>query len=247
MKSNRILIGLFFLLPSFAWASGGSIHLDKAPIDLKDQESLQRGAKYYVNYCLGCHGLSYMRYSRLGKDLGLADNQVIENLMFTANKIGEPMKTAMSAENANAWFGTVPPDLSVIARARGADWLYTYLRSFYLDPSRPFGVNNLVFKDVGMPNVLAHLQGDQQAVYVEEKDHEGKLVKKLSHLEMQTPGQMKPAEYDRLVLDLVNFLEYAGEPAKLSRYDLGIKVLIFLLIFFVFAYLLKKEYWKDVT
>lgn len=239
-------MGFFLLfLPSLAMASS-AVHLDQAHVNLGDQQSLQRGAKYFVNYCLGCHALSYMRYSRLGKDLGLADNQVTENLMFSANKIGEPMKIAMSPDDAEIWFGTVPPDLSVVARARGADWLYTYLRGFYTDPSRPFGVNNRVFKDVAMPNVLAHLQGPQQAVYVETMGHDGKPHKQLSHLEATAPGEMNTAEYDTLVRDLVNFLEYTGEPAKLVRTELGIKVLLFLLVFFVLAYLLKQEYWKDV-
>lgn len=213
------LIAAFVLAvsPALALAAGGGVHLDKAPVDLADQASLQNGAKVFVNYCLSCHSANYMRYNRMGRDLGLTDEQVKDNLMFASEKVGEPMSIAMPTKDAKTWFGNPPPDLSVISRARGADWLYTYLRTFYPDEKRPFGVNNKVFPDVGMPHVL-----------------------------WQQQETMSPAEYDKLVGDLVNFLVYMGEPIQLERQRMGIWVLLFIAVFTVLAYLLKKEYWKDV-
>ncbi|HED16446.1 MAG TPA: cytochrome c1 [Gammaproteobacteria bacterium] len=243
---KKIIIALVALaLPVMAIASGGA-HLDKADIDLSNKGSLQNGAKMYVNYCLGCHSLKYMSYARMGKDLGLPDELVQENLMFTGKKIGEYMTISMPAANAEKWFGVTPPDLSVIARSRGADWIYTYLRNFYVDDSRPFGVNNRVFESVGMPHVLSQLEGLKKPVYTTEKDEYGTDRQVLTGYEYITEGSMTPAEYDRQVRDLVNFLVYTGEPAKLVRYDLGIKVILFLLFFLIIAYLLKKEYWKDI-
>lgn len=236
---------LFALLPAVSLASGGGVHLDKAHIDPADRASQQRGAKLFVNYCQGCHSAKYMRYSRMGKDLGMTDAQVMDNLMLKDGKIGDTLTVAMNPGDAKAWFGKTPPDLSLIARARGSDWLYTYLRTFYQDKSRPMGVNNLVFKDVGMPHVLIGLQGLQVPVY-KTIEHEGKEVEVIDHLEVTQPGSMSSAEYDSAVLDLVNFLDYVGEPIKLERQRLGIWVLLFLAIFFVVAYALKKEYWKDV-
>jgi len=234
------------LAPMFSWASSGGEHLLKAKIDLADQPSLQRGVKLFVNYCLSCHSASFMRYSRMGRDLGLSDEQVVHNLMFTADKIGEPMKVAMLASDAKRWFGTTPPDLSVIARARGTDWLYTYLMTFYRDESRPLGVNNLVFKDVGMPHVLWELQGWQKPVYKSEVGEDGRSRQVIDKLELVEPGELTPAEYERTVTDLVNFLAYMGEPVKLERQRLGVWVLLFLVLMFVVSYALKKEYWKDV-
>jgi len=234
------------VMPVLALASEGGVHLDKAPVDLSDKASLQHGAKLFVNYCLSCHSANFMRYNRMGKDLGLTDAEVKDNLMFASEKVGDTMSIAMNPDDAKRWFGNPPPDLSVIARARGADYLYTYLRTFYQDDKRPFGVNNEVFKDVGMPHVLAELQGVQKAVYHTEKDAEGNEHTTISGFEMVKPGSMTPAEYDKAVGDLVNFLVYMGEPAQLQRKAMGIKVLAFLLVFFVLAYLLKKEYWKDI-
>lgn len=233
-------------LPAFAMAAGGGVHLDKAPVNLHDQASLQRGAKLFVNYCLSCHSANYMRYNRMGKDLGLTDEQVKDNLMFAAEKVGEQMTIAMPVKDAKLWFGNPPPDLTVIARARGADWLYTYMRTFYIDEKRPFGVNNAVFKDVGMPHVLWELQGMQKAVLQTTKDHDGNEHTTITGYEIVKPGKMSPAEYDQAAGDLVNFMVYMGEPVQLERQALGIKVLIFLAFFFVLAYLLKKEYWKDI-
>jgi len=243
---KKLIIALVALaLPGMVSASGGA-HLDKADVDLGNKASLQNGAKMYVNYCLGCHSLKYMSYSRMGKDLELPDELVLKNLMFTGKKIGEYMTISMPAANAEKWFGVAPPDLSVISRSRGADWLYTYLRGFYADDSRPFGVNNTVFDSVGMPHVLSQLEGLKKPVYTTEKDENGKEHQTLTGYDYITEGSMTPAEYDKQVRDLVNFLVYTGEPAKLVRYDLGIKVILFLLFFLIVAYRLKKEYWKDI-
>ena len=227
-------------------ASGGSVHLDKANIDPANKESLQRGAKTFVNYCMGCHSAKYQRYNRLGRDLGISEEGIIHNLMFTGEKTGDLMDIAMTKDMGKRWFGAPPPDLTLVARVRGTDWLYTYLRTFYLDDSRPFGVNNQVFSNVGMPNVLWELQGWQKPVYTTVVDDEGHEHKVLEGLELEEAGSQTPAEFDRTVRDLVNFLAYMGEPIKLERQSLGVKVMLFLLVLFIFAYLLKKEYWKDI-
>ncbi len=237
---------LITLIPALGLAAGGGVHLDKADVDLHNQASLQNGAKLFVNYCLSCHSAAYMRYNRMGKDLGLSDEQVKENLMFTADKVGDTMTVAMPTKDAQKWFGTKIPDLTVVARARGADWLYTYLRTFYLDPSRPWGVNNVTFKDVGMPHVLWELEGLKQPVYETYKDHDGNEAKRIVGYETVQPGKMSEAEYDNAVRDLVNFMVYMGEPAKLSRYYIGVWVLLFLALLFVVSYAMKKEFWKDV-
>ncbi len=237
---------LLCAMPLLTLAEEEGAHLDKVNIDPRDQASLQRGAKLFVNYCMGCHSADYERYNAVAKHLGLSDQQMMQNLMFTSDRIGDYMTIATPPEDAKVWFGNPPPDLSVIARARGNDWLYTYLRSFYLDDKRPFGVNNVVFKDVGMPDALWELQGWQKPVYKTIPGEDGKSEKVLDHLEIITPGTLSPDDYDAAVTDLVNFLAYMGEPAKLERQSLGIKVLLFLAVFFVVAYLLKKEYWKDI-
>ena len=247
------LIGILFALfaPAAAMASGAEVHLDKANIDLHNQAALQRGAKYFVNYCMGCHSAAYQRYNRMGRDLGIPDELVQQNLIFTRDekgaptKIGALMTNAMHKGDAKEWFGAAPPDLTLVARVRGADWLYTYLRSFYKDPSRPFGVNNTVFANVGMPHVLWQLQGMQEKVVekgVDAHGHEHETTK----LVLVQPGSMSPTDYDQMVRDLVTFLAYLGEPAQLKRQQLGVYVLLFLFVFFVVAYYLKKEYWKDV-
>lgn len=232
MKS--LVIACFFALFSLqAMAASGGVHLDQVEIDITDQASLQRGAKTFVNYCLSCHEASFMRYNRMAKDLGLTDDQVKENLMFASDKIGDTMTVAMRPEDAEKWFGVTPPDLSVIARARGTDWLYTYLRTFYLDESRPMGTNNVAFKDVGMPHVLWEQQG-----YLAKND-DGELVQ-------ATEGQMSQHQYNVMIHDLVNFLAYISEPSKLERMALAKWVLLYLFIFFLVAYPLKKAFWKDV-
>ncbi|HHH43115.1 MAG TPA: cytochrome c1 [Gammaproteobacteria bacterium] len=241
-----LLSVLLLVSPVIALASGGGVHLDRANIDPTNKESLQRGARTFVNYCMGCHSAKYERYNRLGRDLGISDDDIIQNLMFTGEKIGDQMDISMTREMGKKWFGAAPPDLTLVARVRGIDWLYTYLRTFYQDDSRPFGVNNQVFNNVGMPNVLWQLQGTQKAVYETVVDDEGHEHQVLEGLELEKAGSQTPAEFDRTVRDLVNFLAYMGEPIKQQRQSLGIKVLLFLLVFFIFAYLLKKEYWKDV-
>lgn len=234
---KKFLVALL-CAPLLAFAAGAELHLDRAPDKSGDLAALQNGAKIFVNYCLNCHSASYMRYSRL-KDIGLSESQIRDNLMFTADKVGEPMKIAMQRAEAKGWFGAAPPDLTIIARARasqagsGADWLYTYMRGFYRDENRPSGWNNVVFENVGMPHVLWELQGDQ----VLGDDRTLKLVR---------PGTMKPRDYDAMVGDLVAYLTYMGEPAAEFRKRLGAIVLIFLAVTFVFAYALKREYWKDI-
>ncbi|MES9899800.1 MAG: cytochrome c1 [Sedimenticola sp.] len=236
-----IIAFLLAVAPVLTQAAGGGVHLDHANIDLSDKASLQRGAKLFVNYCLSCHSAKYQRYNRMAKDLGMTEEEVKKNLMFATDKIGDTMEIAMDPDMAAAWFGTAPPDLSVIARARGVDWLYTYFRSFYIDESRPFGVNNTVFPDVGMPHIFWKLQGMQKAVM---KDVDGRQV--VDKLELVEQGDMSPAEFDAAMLDLTAFLSYIGEPIQMERKRLGVWVLLFIAVFFVVALMLKKEYWKDV-
>lgn len=245
---KKLILGfLVAVLPSLSFAAGHA-HLESANIDLTDKESLQRGAGTFFNYCAGCHSLKFMRYNRMAADLGLSEQQVMDNLMQVDAKIGDTIQIAMPAQAAAGWFGTQPPDLSLIARAKkgGSDWLYTYLRSFYLDPSRPLGVNNTVFPDVGMPHVLWELQGWQEAKFDIVTDDQGNQHEEFAGFELAKPGTMTREQFDDTVRDLVNFLTYAGEPGQLSRQSLGWKVLLFLAVFFVVALLLKKEYWKDV-
>jgi ubiquinol-cytochrome c reductase cytochrome c1 subunit len=244
---TRLLIASILLFaPAFGIASGGEAHLEDANIDLRDKESLQRGAHYFVDYCMGCHSLKYMRYNRMGQDLGLDNVQVRQEFIFNDAKPGDLMMTAMRPDDGEKWFGIPVPDLTLVTRRRspGPDWVYTYLKSFYLDENRPFGVNNVVFPDVGMPHVLADLQGMQKVVDAEAEGGEGKGA--AERFELVERGSMTPEEYDGMVRDLTNFLTYAGEPMKLERQHLGIYVLLFLGVLFILAYALKKEYWKDV-
>lgn len=244
---KRIIVCLSLaLLPLTAFAAGGDVHLDEANNNLANTASLQRGAKYYVNYCLGCHSLDYVRYNSLVDDLGITEEQLVENLMFSAEKPTEMMKIAMDNQDAERWFGVTPPDLSLTARSRGTDWIYTYLRSFYLDESRPVGINNTVLPNASMPHVLAPLQGYQRAVFEEVVDADGNRSKKFVRFEEPVGGSLKPEEYDEVVRDLVNFLDYVSEPVQLRRQEIGMGVLTFLLIFFLFAFFLKREYWKDI-
>ena len=227
-----------------AMASEGGFPLEPAPVNTADLSSLQRGAKLFVNYCLNCHGASMMRYNRL-KDIGLTDDQIRQNLLFSADKVGETMTIAMQPKEAKAFFGAQPPDLSVIARARGDDWLYTYLRTFYRDDSRATGWNNLVFPSVGMPHVLWELQGQRAAKFTEVEEH-GEKVHKFAGFEQLSPGKMSKVEYDHATADLVGFLDWMAEPAQNHRKRLGVWVLLFLGIFTVFAWRLNAAYWKDV-
>jgi len=240
MKRVKNFLFLLVAAPVVAFASEAGVHLDKAPVNLSDHESLQRGARTFVNYCLNCHSAGSMRYIRL-QDIGLTEDQIKDNLMFAAEKPGELMKVGMTKADGKTWFGATPPDLSVIARSRSADWLYTYLRGFYRDDTRPTGWNNTVFDKVGMPHVLWTLQGEQVPVFKKEGEHE--VIERLA---LAKPGSVSLAEYDAIVGDLVNYLVWMGEPAQVQRKQLGVIVLIFLAVFFVVAYYLKKEFWKDV-
>lgn len=242
---KKFLITLLALYSSLTMAAGSSVHLDKAAVDVSDQVSLQRGARLFMNYCFGCHSTQYQRYNRVATDLGIPIDLMAENLIFTGAKPGELMENAMRTEDAEQWFGAPPPDLTLVARVRGADWLYTYLRSFYADESRPFGVNNLVFPSVGMPHVLEVLQGVPRLVY-EQSPSDDPSAPAVAKLVSDGNGELSEDEYDQAVLDLVNFMVYSAEPVQLERKRLGYWVLGFLAIFFVISYLLKKEYWRDV-
>ncbi|MGR5177610.1 cytochrome c1 [Vibrio parahaemolyticus] len=243
---KKWIVVLFALLPSLALAAGGNVHLDKANNDLSDQASLQNGAKLFMNYCFGCHSTQYQRYERVANDLGIPVDLAKENLVFDPEaKIGDLMVNSMPQKQAAAWFGAAPPDLTLVARVRGADWLYTYLRSFYADPSRPFGVNNVTFPNVGMPHVLEELQGIPTPIF-ETKVVDGEEVQVVAGTEANGRGELSPSEYDDAVRDLVNFLEYSGDPVKLERHALGWWVMAFLVIFTIVVVLLKKEYWRDV-
>jgi ubiquinol-cytochrome c reductase cytochrome c1 subunit len=237
------LFFLALLLPLSVLAETG-YRLDHSPNDVRDLVSLQAGARTFVNYCQGCHGAQYMRLNRL-TEIGLTEAQIRENLMFTVDKVGETMRTSMPAKEAKGWFGVAPPDLSVVARSRGADWLYTYLRSFYRDPKTQTGWNNVVFPNVAMPHALWTLQGERGLEVEKVKDLAGheRLEYRWTQL---SPGALSQVEYDAATRDLVNFLVYVGEPAAAKRKAIGILALFALGVLFVFAYLLKKEFWKDV-
>jgi ubiquinol-cytochrome c reductase cytochrome c1 subunit len=230
------LLAIALLAPGVALASSAGLRLDHAPVNLHDKMSLQRGAQIFVNHCLNCHSATAMRYARLS-DLGLTESQIRDNLVLAGDKVGDPMATTLDAKDAKNWFGVMPPDLSLIARSRGSDWLYTYMRGFYRDPSAKSGWNNTAFPNVGMPHVLWEYQGSQ-VLQASEKGGQ-KLV-------LDRPGKLSAAQYDQYVGDLVNYLTYMGEPARVKRVQIGIVVLFFLAVFFVVTVLLKKEYWKDV-
>ena len=255
-KTNRVVSGLLagllvsasaFLFMGVANANEGGFPLDKAPSRVNSIPALQNGAKLFVNYCLNCHGASSMRYNRL-RDIGLTDDQIKQNLLFTGEKVGDLMKVSLSPKDAKAWFGAVPPDLSVEARARGTDWLYTYLRTFYRDDTRATGWNNMVFKNVGMPHVLWELQGERIAKFEEKADphDEAKMEHVFVGFEQVTPGKMKPQEFDDNIGDLVAFMSWVGEPAQLERKRIGVVVLMFLAVFTLLAWRLNKAYWKSI-
>ncbi|MDX7715665.1 cytochrome c1 [Aeromonas caviae] len=242
---KRIIFAVLALLPGLVLASGGGFPLDKAEYDLNDKASLQRGAATFMNYCAGCHSTQYQRYNRVAADIGIPDDLMKENLVFTGAKIGDLMKSAMSEKDAARWFGAPPPDLTLVARVRGADWIYTYLRSFYVDETRPFGVNNAVFPSVGMPHVLEPLQGTPRAEF-ETHTLDGVEMQQVVSIKSDGNGEMNNEEYDQTVLDLVNFLVYSAEPVQQERERMGFWVLGFIAIFFIFTVLLKKEFWRDV-
>ena len=256
---KRLLIALLLasgpaLAPAAALAAGAGYRLDRAPIDPDDRVSLQAGVRTFVNYCLNCHGAEFMRYNRL-RDIGLTEEQIAQNLMFAGEKVGDLMKVSLDPAQAKDWFGARPPDLSVIARSRsapgqgsGADYLYTYLRSYYRDASKATGWNNLAFPSVAMPHVLWRLQGEQRPVYAEEKDsHDpAKTVHVFKGWQQVSAGTMTPAQYNETVADLVAFLQWMSEPVQGQRVRLGVWVLLFLAVFTVIAWRLNAAYWKDV-
>ncbi|TWI00230.1 ubiquinol-cytochrome c reductase cytochrome c1 subunit [Luteimonas cucumeris] len=246
-RKNRIVKKLAtfvagLLVSATAYAAGGG-NLQQSGVDLGDRASLQRGAQLYMNYCSGCHSLKYLRYSRMAEDLGLSEEEVMNNLNFTGAKFGEHILVNMPADGATKWFGKMPPDLSVISRVRGSDWIYTYLKSFYLDETRPLGWNNQLFPNASMPNPLWELQGLQHAE-LGKPDATGE--RHVERLVIPQPGAQDAQQFSQTVRDITAFLEYAGEPAALKRQSLGVWVILFLALFTFIAWLLKKEYWRDV-
>jgi len=253
MKLMKKLIAALAFVPVLALAAGSDFPLDRAPSQTNNLPALQNGARLFVNYCLNCHAASAMRYNRM-RDIGLTEQQIRDNLMFSGEKVGDLMKVTMSPADGKVWFGAAPPDLSVIARARashggtGGDWLYTYLRTFYKDDTRPTGWNNMVFPNVGMPHALWELQGVRAAKFVDEKDpHDpAKTVHKFAGFEQVKPGKLSAQEYDVAVADLVSFLEWMAEPAQNKRKQLGVIVLLFLSFLSFLAWRLNASYWKEV-
>ena len=244
MRTNKTLLALILaLLPAAAFAEGLPF---KAEVNLNNTASLQRGAKYFVNYCMGCHSAQYVRYNRVGQDLGLNAAQLETYLMPAGAKPSDTMVSAMPAAESEKWFGRTPPDLSLAARSRGTDWVYSYLKSFYVDAKAPTGTNNLVLPNAAMPDVLWQLQGLQKPVYREEKSADGGSYPAFDHFEQVSAGKLTPEQYDQVAMDLTNFLAYISEPVQLERRDLGLKVIGFLIVFFLFAFLLKREIWKKL-
>jgi ubiquinol-cytochrome c reductase cytochrome c1 subunit len=250
-----LLAALTLLAGAPARAAGDGIAWDKFPADrVTDQAALQNGAKLFVNYCLNCHAAEYMRYNRL-RDIGLTEEQIKSNLIFTDAKVGETMKVALSPKEAKEWFGGLPPDLTVIARSRsaagmgsGADYIYTYLRTYYRDETKATGWNNAAFPNVGMPHVLWELQGPQRAVFVDVPDaHDPKKVTHVfKGLEPIAPGKLTPVQYNEAVADLVAYLQWMSEPVQADRVRLGVWVLLFLAVFTVIAWRLNAAFWKDI-
>ena len=245
-KKLLAVVAAALLLPAAAYAAGGEAHYEKAGNDIHNQASLQRGARNFVNYCLGCHTAKYVRYNRMAADIGISEQQMIDNLMFTGDSPHQTMTNGMNPADAKKWFGVAPPDLSLVARSRSPDYLYAFLRSFYVDPSKATGMNNLVLPGTAMPHVLWQLQGTQDAVWEGHTDAQGNVQKHFKEFKLATPGQLSPEEYDAFVRDTVNFLEYIAEPAQLKRRALGFPVIAFLIFFTLLAWALKKEFWKDV-
>jgi len=234
-------------IPQTGFSAGGGAALEHfTPV--RTDRSLQRGAKIFVNYCQGCHTADYQRYSRLAEDIGISEKDMTENMIFTtdakgeATKVGSLMTNNMTKEYAKTAFGVVPPNLALVSRSRGVDWLYTYMKSFYLDQSRPLGANNIVYPNVGMPHVLADLQGWQTPIYHDD----GEGHEEFERFQQVTAGKLSQAEYDATISDLVSFLDYLGDPNREARHSLGIKVMLFLFLFLILAIFLKKEYWKDI-
>ena len=245
-KLATILFFTVFLLPlsTITVSAAGGAGVQHSGANIGDTASLQRGAKWYVNYCMGCHSLSYMRYNRLAADLELSEDMVMQNLVFSNAKFADTMDITMDPEQAKSWFGKTPPDLSLIGRSRGADWLYSYLLGFYKDENGDW--NNTLLPNASMPHVLWQLQGIQTPVYRQETSADGFTSEVIDHFELTTPGTQSPHEYEETARDIAAFLEYAGEPAQLKRKGVGVWVILFLVLFTFVAYLLKAEYWRDV-
>jgi len=239
-----LAVAMLLLAASLPVAAAGEGSLEPSGANIEDTASLQRGAKWYVNYCLGCHSLNYQRYSRLAEDLKLSEEEVMQNLVFSNAKFGAIMDVAMDEEQAEIWFGKTPPDLSLTGRSRGADWIYAYLRSFYKDEEGRW--NNTVLDNAAMPNVLWRLQGIQTPVYRQETTDQGYDHEVFDHFELITPGTQSVEEFDQTARDLATFLQYVGEPAALKRKSIGVWVILFLVLFTFIAYLLKVEYWRDI-
>lgn len=242
--SRRVIALLVGLVSVPAVAQHDGFELEAANNNVANTASLQRGAKYFVNYCMGCHSADYVRYNRLAADLQLSEDQLVQNLMFTGEQPFDTMSNAMRDADAERWFGITPPDLSLIARSRGTDYIYTFLRSFYENPESATGADNLVLPNTAMPHVLWELQGIKRAVFEVDEEHGG--VEVFSHFETVREGELNEQQYDQVARDIVNFLDYIGEPMQRERQALGIRVIAFLLVFLLIAYLLKKEIWKDV-
>jgi len=253
MKLFKKLILVLAFVPALTLASEGGYKLDRAPDHATDLTSLQYGAKLFVNYCLNCHAAASMRYNRM-RDIGLSEDQIKANLLFATDKVGDLMKVSMAPKDAKEWFGVVPPDLSVMSRAKssgagsGSDYLYTYLRTFYKDESRPTGWNNLVYPNAAMPHVLWELQGIREAKYVEVKDphDESKIEHQFAGFTQIKPGTMNAIEYDQAMGDLVGFMTWMGEPAQNQRRRLGVIVLLFMSLFVVIVWRLNASFWKEV-
>jgi ubiquinol-cytochrome c reductase cytochrome c1 subunit len=245
-KILAIVASALVALPGLSLAAGGELHLEKANNDIHNKASLQRGAKNFVNYCLGCHTAKYVRYNRVAADIGLTEKQMTENLLFSGESPHSTMLNGLHADEAKKWFGVVPPDLSLIARSKGPDYVYTFMKSFYADPAKPTGVNNTALPGTAMPHVLWELQGTQEAVWEGHTDAQGNVQKHFKEFKLSNPGKLTPEQYDEFVRDTVNFLEYIGEPIQAKRQSMGFVVIAFLVFFTLLAYALKKEYWKDV-
>jgi ubiquinol-cytochrome c reductase cytochrome c1 subunit len=242
----RLIAVAGLLAVSQSHAAGGGAALEHADIQPENIASLQRGARNFMNYCSGCHSAKYVRFSTIGKYLELSDEQLIENLMFNAEKTFETINTTMPAASAERWFGTAPPDLSLMARARGADYVYSFLKGFYLDPASPTGVNNTVLAGTSMPHVLWELQGFQESIFSEHTE-DGVTTQTFEGFELVMDGSMSPEEYDEFVRDTVNFMAHIAEPIRSDRRKLGVWVLMFLIFFWILALMLKKQIWKDVS
>jgi len=234
------------LFASQAMAAGGAVHLEPAEIDPDNISSLQRGARNFMNYCSGCHSAQYVRFNTIGKSLDLSEEQLVDNLMFNAEKTFETIKSSMPSADAARWYGTAPPDMSLMARAKGADYVYNFLKGFYVSPESPTGVDNLVLAGSSMPHVLWELQGFQAALFEHHENDDGSVTTTFEGFEQLSPGSMDAEDYDEFVRDTVNFLVYIAEPIRSDRRKLGVWVIMFLIFFFILSVQLKKQIWKDV-